>query len=70
MLPLLNAYARPAVPLPGSHMPAEKFRAAVQSTGIGSAKDVPHLSERLIDKYVTDLQKLGLLQSPAGAYVA
>lgn len=70
LLPLLNAYARPAAPLAGSHPPAEKFRAAVQSAGIGSSNDVPHLTESLIDKYVSDLQQLGLLESPAGAHVA
>ena len=45
LLPLLNAYARPAVPLAGSHLPAEKFRAAVQSAGLGSSNDVPHLTQ-------------------------
>jgi fatty acid CoA ligase FadD9 len=70
VLPLLSAYARPAAPMPKTKMPAEKFRAAVQSAGIGNAKDVPHLDEALINKYVTDLQQLGLLEAPAGAYVA
>ncbi|MGC2654281.1 MAG: carboxylic acid reductase [Mycobacterium sp.] len=70
LLPLLSAFAKPAVPLPGSQMPAEKFRAAVRSAGIGDSKDVPHLTEALIDKYVSDLQQLGLLNSPAGAHVA
>ena len=59
LLPLLNAYARPAAPLAGSHLPAEKFRAAVQSAGIGNSNDVPHLTESLIDKYVSDLQAAG-----------
>ncbi len=70
LLPLLSAFAKPAVPLPGSHIPAEKFRAAVRSAGIGDSKDVPHLTEALIDKYVSDLRQLGLLNSPAGAHVA
>lgn len=69
-LPLLNAFARPAAPLPGSHMPAEKFRTAVQAAQIGSSNDVPHLTEALIDKYVSDLQQLGLLEPAAGAHVA
>ncbi|GBE65244.1 putative fatty-acid-CoA ligase FadD [Mycobacterium sp. MFM001] len=69
VLPLLSAYARPAAPTPGSHLPAEKFRAAVQSAGIGADNDVPHLTEALIDKYVTDLRQLGLLEG-AGAHVA
>jgi len=37
--------------MPKTPMPAEKFRAAVQSAAIGSTKDVPHLTEALIDKY-------------------
>ncbi|MFC9789801.1 carboxylic acid reductase [Rhodococcus sp. NPDC127528] len=59
VLPLLHAYARPSSP--GVHAPAEKFRDAVQSAGIGTDKDVPHLTEELIDKYIADLQRLGLL---------
>jgi fatty acid CoA ligase FadD9 len=70
VLPLLSAYARPAAPMPKTPMPAEKFRAAVQSAAIGSTKDVPHLTEALIDKYVTDLQQLGLLETASGAHVA
>jgi fatty acid CoA ligase FadD9 len=68
VLPLLSAYARPAVPMLGSHLPAEKFRAAVQSARIGTDNDVPHLTEALIAKYVTDLHQLGLLEA-AGAQV-
>lgn len=70
VLPLLGAYARPAVPAAATAMPAEKFRAAVRSAGIGSDNDVPHLTEALIDKYVTDLHQLGLLGTAAGAHVA
>jgi fatty acid CoA ligase FadD9 len=62
VLPLLNAYSRPAPPSEGVSMPAEKFRAAVQSARVGEAGDVPHLTESLIDKYVTDLRQLGLLE--------
>lgn len=67
LLPLMSAYATPGQPTQGTQMPAEKFRAAVQSAGVGAAGDVPHLTEALIDKYVTDLQLLGLLQAPANA---
>jgi fatty acid CoA ligase FadD9 len=69
MLPLMSAYAKPGQPTQGTQMPAEKFRAAVQSAGIGSTGDVPHLTEPLIDKYVDDLQRLGLLEVPTGAHV-
>ena len=63
VLPLLNAYARPAAPMPATLMPAEKFRAAVKSVATDRTEDVPHLTEPLIGKYVTDLRQLGLLES-------
>jgi fatty acid CoA ligase FadD9 len=62
LLPLMSAYAKPGQPTQGTEMPAEKFRAAVQLAGIGSARDVPHVTEALIDKYVADLQLLGVLE--------
>ncbi|WP_156765482.1 thioester reductase domain-containing protein, partial [Mycobacterium sp. 1245499.0] len=68
LLPLMSAYAKPGKPTQGTGMPAEKFRAAVQSAGIGNNDDVPHVTEALIDKYVTDLQRLGLLRSHTGAH--
>jgi fatty acid CoA ligase FadD9 len=70
VLPLLSTYAQPAAPMPITTMPAEKFRAAVQFAGVGGANDVPHLTRALIDKYVADLQQLGLLGSTAGDHVA
>ncbi|MEV5651301.1 carboxylic acid reductase [Nocardia sp. NPDC052254] len=62
VLPLLSAYARPAAPMPVTPMPAENFRSAVKSVAIDHTRDVPHLTEPLIDKYVTDLRQLGLLE--------
>ncbi len=56
--------------MPKTPMPAEKFCTAVQSVAIGSSRSVPHLTEPLIDKYVTDLQQLGLLETASGASVA
>ncbi len=64
VLPLLNAYTHPTVP--GTHAPAEKFRSAVQSAGVGEDHDVPHLSEALVAKYVADLRQLGLLDGSSG----
>jgi fatty acid CoA ligase FadD9 len=37
------------------------FHTAVRAAKIGAEEDIPHLSAPLIDKYVTDLQHLGLL---------
>ncbi len=61
LLPLLDAYRRPGRPLPGSALPADRFRAAVRAARIGPASDIPHLSPGLIAKYVRDLTQLGFL---------
>jgi fatty acid CoA ligase FadD9 len=61
VLPLLAAYREPEKPLRGAPVPAEVFHTAVRAAKVGEDKDIPHLSAALIDKYVTDLQHLGLL---------
>jgi fatty acid CoA ligase FadD9 len=61
VLPLLAAYREPEKPLRGAAIPTEVFHAAVRAAKVGEDKDIPHLSAALIDKYVTDLQHLGLL---------
>ncbi|MEV1064383.1 carboxylic acid reductase [Streptomyces sp. NPDC050263] len=61
LLPLLHAFAEPEEPLPGSALPADRFRAAVREAGIGVEKDIPRLSRELIVKYATDLRQRGLL---------
>jgi fatty acid CoA ligase FadD9 len=61
VLPLLNAYQRPQKPLRAAPAPTEVFHAAVRAAEIGAEEGIPHLSATLIDKYVTDLQHLGLL---------
>ncbi|MEV0342699.1 carboxylic acid reductase [Nocardia sp. NPDC050713] len=61
LLPLLHAFRRPARPLRGAALPAEHFRAAVRSLGLPDAGDIPHLSPRLIEKYVSDLRQHKLL---------
>ena len=60
VLPLLGAYREPEKPLRGGPTPTEVFRTAVQAAKIAAHKDIPHPSSALIDKYVTDLQHLGL----------
>jgi fatty acid CoA ligase FadD9 len=60
LLPLLHAYREPAEAIPGAGLPTDRFRAAVQAAKIGSDKDIPHLSQALIRKYVNDLKALGL----------
>ncbi|MFI5771184.1 carboxylic acid reductase [Streptomyces sp. NPDC051658] len=61
LLPLLHAVAQPEEGVPGPALPAERFRAAMQAAEVGPGTDVPHLSDGLIRKYVTDLRQLGLL---------
>ncbi len=61
VLPLLDAYRKPETPLRGAPAPTAVFRDAVQTAKIGADDDIPHLSSALIDKYVADLQLLGLV---------
>ncbi|MEU6351074.1 carboxylic acid reductase [Streptomyces sp. NPDC047072] len=61
LLPLLHAFERPEESGLGPALPADRFRTAVQDTGIGNGKGVPRLTADLVRKYVTDLIGLGLL---------
>ncbi|MDT5009426.1 MAG: fatty acid CoA ligase FadD9, partial [Mycobacterium sp.] len=61
LLPLLHNYQRPEKPVRGSMAPTDRFRAAVQDAKIGPDKDIPHVTAPIIVKYITDLQRLGLL---------
>jgi fatty acid CoA ligase FadD9 len=61
ILPLLDAYRKPQQPLRGAPAPTEVFRDAVRAAKIGADEDIPHLPASLIDKYVDDLEHLGLL---------
>ena len=57
----LDAYREPTQPLLGAPAPTEVFRDAVRAAKIGADEDIPHLSASLIEKYVNDLEHLGLL---------
>jgi fatty acid CoA ligase FadD9 len=61
LLPLLHAFTKPDAVVPGSAVPADRFRAAVQEAKVGPDEDIPHVSASLIRKYATDLQKLNLI---------
>ncbi|MEE6165701.1 amino acid adenylation domain-containing protein [Mycolicibacterium sp. 120322] len=52
---------QPPAPTRGSYAPADRFHEAVRAANIGKANDIPHVSAAVIVKYVTDLQRLGLL---------
>ncbi len=62
MLPLHNLKdLQPPEPIRGAFAPADRFRAVVREAKIGPDNDIPHVSAPIILKYVTDLQRLGLL---------
>ncbi len=61
VLPLLDAYRKPERPIRGAIAPTDVFRSAVRAAKIGADQDIPHVSESLIDKFVTDLQRLDLI---------
>ncbi|WAJ47150.1 carboxylic acid reductase [Mycobacterium sp. Aquia_216] len=61
LLPLLHNYQKPEHPIHGSMAPTDRFRAAVQDAKVGPDKDIPHITAPIINKYVSDLQLLGLL---------
>jgi fatty acid CoA ligase FadD9 len=61
LLPLLHNYQHPEKPIRGSIASTDRFRAAVQEAKIGLDKDIPHVTQEIIVKYITDLQLLGLL---------
>lgn len=58
MLPLLHAVAEPA--RPAATVPAERFQGAVREA---CDVDIPQLTAELIEKYVSDLRLLGLLDA-------
>ncbi|QHC32985.1 carboxylic acid reductase [Streptomyces sp. HF10] len=61
LLPLLHAFATPQQPLRGSALPADRFRAAVRAASLDGTDDIPHLSQELITRYVTELGERRLI---------
>ena len=60
--PALGLRAREFVtPIRGAIASTEVFHAAVRAAKVGADKDIPHVSRQLIDKYVSDLQHLGVI---------
>jgi fatty acid CoA ligase FadD9 len=57
VLTVLDIYRHPAAAVPGSPVPALRFRVAVESAG----REIPSISRELITKYVDDMRLLGLL---------
>ncbi len=61
LLPLLATFRHQLPPTRGAFAPADRFRAAVIDAAIGPVGDIPHVGKPIIEKYLTDLEALGLL---------
>ncbi len=57
VLTVLDVYREPMHAVAGSPVPGTQFRTAIEASG----RSIPHLSEQLIDKYLADLKRLGVL---------
>jgi fatty acid CoA ligase FadD9 len=55
---VMAAYRYPGVPTNGPTVPSDTFRAVLEAAGV----ELPALSKQLIDKYVDDLNRVGLLR--------
>ena len=57
VLTVLDVYREPTTAVAGSSVSGGRFQTAVQE----SDRAIPHLSKELIDKYLADLEKIGVL---------
>jgi fatty acid CoA ligase FadD9 len=57
VLAVLDVYREPMAAMAGSPVPGAQFQAAVHRSGLA----IPHLSRQLIEKYLADLEGLGVL---------
>ncbi|HEX5253748.1 MAG TPA: hypothetical protein VFW69_07715 [Mycobacterium sp.] len=57
VLTVLDVYREPMAAVAGSPVLGERFRAAVHAAG----RAIPHVSRELIDKYLADLERIGML---------
>ena len=60
VLTVLDVYREPMVAVSGSPVPGARFEAAVRECG----REIPHLSKELIEKYLADLERVGVLSPP------
>jgi fatty acid CoA ligase FadD9 len=58
VLAVLDVYREPMTAVAGSPVPGAQFQDAVRRSG----RTIPHLSQQLIEKYLTDLEGLGVLK--------
>ena len=62
LLPLMDAYARPATAVAGASVPARRFVEATAEAGVTADGQVPHLGQAMIARYLHDLKAIGLLR--------
>lgn len=60
LLPIVETFRHRQPPVTGSFAPATRFAAAVAAHGIGDGR-IPGIDRPIIEKYLADLQHLGLL---------
>ena len=57
VLAVLDVYREPMSAVGGSPVPGRQFESAVERAG----RAIPHVSQQLIEKYLADLERIGLL---------
>ncbi|WP_396882805.1 carboxylic acid reductase [Mycobacterium sp. SMC-4] len=63
LLPVLDVYRHPQIPINGAFCSTRRFQAAVAEAGIGVEGAIPHIDAPIVEKYLCDLEFLGLLDS-------
>jgi len=53
----LDVYREPMPAIAGSPVPGAQFQSAVARSG----RAIPHVAQQLIEKYLADLERIGLL---------
>lgn len=61
LLPLLDGFRNAQQPLNGSFVPADRFRSAVAEREIGKEGEIPRIDRSIVEKYLSDLHWLGLI---------
>jgi fatty acid CoA ligase FadD9 len=57
VLTVLDVYREPMLGIAGSPVPGARFQSAVE----GSGRTIPHVRRQLIEKYLADLERIGVL---------
>jgi fatty acid CoA ligase FadD9 len=67
LLPILQIYRHQQPAGRGTLASAPRFRAAVMEADVGGGGDIPHIGKPVIEKYLSDLELLGLLDGKGRA---